>query len=313
METMKIKNFKDIAYKGDAEARQKVLQLMDSVLQDVDSYRRIKSIMHLDGDVLSVGKKTWDLSKKNHIYLLGAGKACNAMAKAVCEILGERITKGIISVKIVEPEDKYVNTDVYVGGHPLPNQEGMIAAQKMIELIQGADRDDLFITVCSGGSSALLTCPVDGITLDDEILAQDMLLKSGAKILEINAVRRHISKTNGGRLSEMICHQIGAEEISFQISDAVGKPFIKDISEPAHFTATPFAGDQTCIQDARNMIVNYNLKEKLPHNIVDYLFDDSKVRETPFDIDKTKLTIFVIGTLVDSCNAAKKAANAMNI
>lgn len=309
----KVRNYDELTGRGDVEARKKVLQLMDYTLQEVDAYKRIKEIMHLEGNVLHVGERSWDLSKKNRVYLLGAGKACNAMAQAVCEVMGEKIAKGIISVKIVEEQDRYCNTEVYVGGHPLPNEEGMEAAKAMIDLIENAAADDLFISVCSGGSSALLTYPVEGISLEDEIAAQDALLKSGAKILEINAVRRHISRTNGGRLAELICHKKGAELISFQISDAVGKPFPTERSKPGYFRGTPFGGDQTSIQDARYMIVNYALQEKLPKSVVDYIFDDKRVQETPFDIDEDKITTFVVGNLVDSCIAAKEAADRMGI
>ena len=309
----KVRNYDELTGRGDVEARKMVLQLMDYTLQEVDAYKRIKEIMHLEGNVLHVGERSWDLSKKNRVYLLGAGKACNAMAQAVCEVMGEKIAKGIISVKIVEEQDRYCNTEVYVGGHPLPNEEGMEAAKAMIDLIENAAADDLFISVCSGGSSALLTYPVEGISLEDEIAAQDALLKSGAKILEINAVRRHISRTNGGRLAELICHKKGAELISFQISDAVGKPFPTERSKPGYFRGTPFGGDQTSIQDARYMIVNYALQEKLPKSVVDYIFDDKRVQETPFDIDEDKITTFVVGNLVDSCIAAKEAADRMGI
>ena len=309
----KVRNYDELTGRGDVEARKKVLQLMDYTLQEVDAYKRIKEIMHLEGNVLHVGERSWDLSKKNRVYLLGAGKVCNAMAQAVCEVMGEKIAKGIISVKIVEEQDRYCNTEVYVGGHPLPNEEGMEAAKAMIDLIENAAADDLFISVCSGGSSALLTYPVEGISLEDEIAAQDALLKSGAKILEINAVRRHISRTNGGRLAELICHKKGAELISFQISDAVGKPFPTERSKPGYFRGTPFGGDQTSIQDARYMIVNYALQEKLPKSVVDYIFDDKRVQETPFDIDEDKITTFVVGNLVDSCIAAKEAADRMGI
>lgn len=309
----KIRNYDQIANRCDEEPRQKVLKLMDMVLEEVDSYKRITEIVHLDGETLTVGVKKWDLSKKNNIYLIGAGKACNAMAQAICDVLGEKLTKGIISVKISEKQDNYCNTDVYVGGHPLPNREGMFAAKKMIEMIEGASANDLFIAVCSGGSSALLTYPVQGITLEDEIEAQDILLKSGAKILEINAVRRHISRTNGGRLAELICNKIGAELLCFQISDAVGKTSVTDRSIPAYFRGTPFGGDQTSIQDARDMINNYALMDKLPKSIVDYIFDDNQVKETPYDFDKSLLTTFVMGNLLDSCEAAKKAAEKMNV
>lgn len=309
----KVRNYDKIANRCDAAARQKVLQLMDRTLQELDACKCIREIMSLEGDILTVGTRRWDLSKKGKVYLLGAGKACNAMAQAVCDVLGERITKGIISVKIVEEQDRYCNTDVYVGGHPLPNEEGMEAAGRMIELIENASADDLFICVCSGGSSALLTYPVEGISLEDEIAAQDILLKSGARILEINAVRRHISRTNGGRLAELICHQVGAEMISFQISDAVGKPSESDMRLPAYFRGTPFGGDQTSIQDARDMIVNYALSDRLPASVVDFIFDDSRVKETPFDIDENRITTFVVGNLADSCRTAKRIAEEMGI
>ena len=307
----KIRNYEKLVSKGDSGAREKVLLLMDEVLKELDVGNAIHKIMRLDGDLLIVGERKWDLSKKKNIYLIGAGKACNAMAQAVCEILGERLNKGIISVKIAEPGDSYVNTDVYVGGHPLPNAEGMIAAEKMLELAGNASADDLFISVISGGSSALLTCPVDGITLEDEILAQDMLLKSGAKILEINAVRRHVSQTNGGRLAECILNK-GCELISLFISDAVGAMPFTNPGKPTEFYGTPMAPDRTTVQDARNMIANYDLADKLPKNLVDYIMDDSKVQETPKKFND-KITMYVLGGVADSCEAAIRAAEKMGI
>ena len=179
----------------------------------------------MDGSILHIGTKSWDLSKKRHVYLLGAGKACNHMAMAVDEILGDYLTKGIAIVKVAEEADIFHRTDVYVGGHPLPNEEGYHACQKILELVDQAGPDDLFLVVISGGSSALMSCPIDGITLDDEIQTTDVMLKSGANIYEINAIRRHISAMNGGMLAKRI-QSVGAELIGFGISDAVGTPRI---------------------------------------------------------------------------------------
>jgi glycerate 2-kinase len=311
-EIKKIRNYDQLIAHGDVEVRKKVLELMDAVLQDVDAGKRIREIMSLNGDILTVGECTWDLSKKKNIYLIGAGKACNAMAEAVCDIMGERICKGIISVKIEEEQDHYCNTDVYTGGHPLPNEEGMEAAKRIIELIDQADSDDLFISVISGGSSALLTYPVEGITLEDEIMTQDLLLKSGAKIIEINAVRRHISRTNGGRIAEMICKKNGSELISLMVGDAVGRPPTSNRGKSVVFYGTPVAADGTTIQDARNMIDNYNLAEKLPKSVVDFIMDDAKIKETPKEFDN-KLTTFLVGSLSDSCESAIVAADNMGI
>ncbi|MHC1759178.1 MAG: glycerate kinase [Negativicutes bacterium] len=308
---IKIRNYDTIVNNGDSKSREKVLQLMESVLQEVDAEKRIDEIMRLDGDILQIGDRTWDLRAKNRIYLFGAGKACNAMAQAVCNIMGNKITKGIISVKIKEPQDQYFNTDVYVGGHPLPNSEGMVAGEQILKMIEQARSDDLFISVISGGSSALLTYPVEGISLEEEILAQDLLLKSGAKILEINAVRRHISKTNGGRIAELI-REKGAELINLMVGDAVGRPPTSNRGTPVEFFGTPVAGDKTTIQDARNTIMNYELKDKLPKTIVDYIFDDNRVRETPKCFDD-KVVTFLLGSVGDSCEAAVAAAKKMDI
>jgi len=312
----KIRNYKALTERGSKEAREKVLSLMEEVLKEVDAGKRIHELMCLNGDILTVGERKWDLRKKKNIYLIGAGKACNAMAQAVCEILGERITRGIISVKIAEPQDHYVNTDVYIGGHPLPNAEGMAAAQKMLELIDSAGEDDLFISVISGGSSALITCPIEGITLEDEILAQKLLLESGAKISEINAVRRHISRTNGGRLAERILGR-GSELISLIVSDGVGPStqLQSERKKPAKFFGTPMAPDGTMIEDARKMIENYDLSEKLPRSITAFMMDDERVRETPksFDDKGDKFVIYILGAVADSCEEAVRIAGKMGI
>lgn len=307
----KIRNYNQLINKGDAHARSMVLKLMDEVLHDVDAGRRIYEMMRLEEDMLVVGNRTWDLQKKNNIYLIGSGKACNAMAQAVCNIIGDRLTRGIISVKIAEPEDHYYNTEVYVGGHPLPNEKGMTAAQKILELIDQATQDDLFISVFSGGSSALLTCPIDGISLQDEIDAQDILLKSGAKILEINAVRRHISRSNGGRFAERIA-QKGAELINLMVGDAVGRPATVNRSIPAEFFGTMVAADDTTIKDARDAIVNYDLMGVMPTSIVRYLWDDTRVKETPKQFGQN-VTTFLLGSVPDSCESAVIAAEKMGM
>ena len=222
-EVNKIKNYGDLIQLGDSESRSIVLNIADRVLTRLDAYHRIKSITRLDGDILTIGTRSWDLSTKKNVYLVGAGKACNHMAMAIDEILGDRLTRGIAIVKIAEDSDRFQHTEVHVGGHPIPDEAGHRASLEILALADQAGPEDLFIAVISGGSSALMSCPIEGITLQDEMDATDVLLKSGAGIYEINAIRRHISQTNGGRLAQRIARS-GAELIGFGISDAVGNP-----------------------------------------------------------------------------------------
>ncbi len=306
-----VKNKDKILSHGDVASRQIVLDITEKTLDRLNAYNRIKSIMHMEGSILTIGTKQWDLSKKKRVYLLGAGKACNHMAMAVDEVLGDYLTDGIAIVKIAEDTDVFRNTRVYVGGHPLPNEEGYKACQEIIELVDQSGPDDLFIVVISGGSSALMSCPIDGITLQDEIDTTDVMLKTGADIYEINAIRRHISKMNGGMLAKRI-EERGAELIGFGISDGIGTPATGDIGIPYEdYKSTPMGPDNTTLEDARNVIHNYDVADRLPKSVVDYLMNVGPEGETPKAFPNN--TYYLVNSLPDSCIYAKEIAEEMGI
>lgn len=149
-----------------------------------------------------------------------------------------------------------------------------------------------------------MSCPIDGISLQDEIDTTDVLLKSGAGIYEINAVRRHISAMNGGRLAKRI-QDVGAELIGFGISDAVGSPATGNIGEPyGAYKSTPIGPDQTTLDDARATIINRDVSDRLPHSVVDYLMNAGPECETPKAFPDN--TYFLLNTLPDSCIYAKE-------
>lgn len=307
----KIRNYRDLISHGDIESRKIVLEITEETLQMLDAYNRIKSIAHLDGDVLHIGARSWPLSKKRNVYLIGAGKAGNAMAMAIDEILGDRLNRGIVIVKVSEGSDVFRKTEAYVGGHPLPNDAGYRASKKILELVDSAGPDDLFIAVISGGSSALMSCPINEITLQDEIDTTDVMLKSGAGIYEVNAIRRHISQLNGGMLAKRI-QEVGAELIGFSISDAVGNPPTGDIGVPyAKYASTPIGPDKTTLEDARRVIRNYNVADRLPKRVVDFLMNAGPARETPKEFPNN--TYYLLNTLPDSCIYAKEIAQKMGI
>jgi len=156
-----------------------------------------------------------------------------------------------------------------------------------------------------------MSCPVDGISLQDEIDTTDIMLKSGAGIYEINAIRRHISKLNGGMLAKKIAEH-GAELIGFNISDAVGNASTNDISVPCtNFKSTPIGPDPTTFDDARKVIRDYNVADKLPKTVVNYIMNAGPEAETPKNFDNN--TYYIINTLPDSCNQAKKIAEGMGL
>lgn len=307
----KIKNFRELLNHGDVESRKVVLKILDQVLCRMDSYSRIKNLVKLDGDILHVGIKQINLKEKKRIFLIGAGKACNSMAHAIEDSIGEKITKGILIVKALAPNEEFKYCEVACGGHPLPNKEGLNASLAILQLVEQANQHDLFISVISGGSSALMSCPVEGISIEDEITVSDSLLKCGANIQEINAVRRHISQVNGGRLAEKILAK-GSELINFIISDAVGAQSTGDRNRPCFYRGTPIAPDQTTIKDALNTINKYRLTAEVPKAIMDYLESSDESHETPKEL-KGRVAHFILDRVPDSSEVAAAIAQEMGI
>jgi len=303
---MKIKNRETLLAAGDIEARTVVLDIVEESLQALDVSRTIERVLSLDGNILRIGDHRWNLRSKRHVLVIGAGKACNSMAKAVEEKLGNRISRGLVIAKQVEPGDKLKRIELIEGGHPVPNESGFLASKRILDMVQQADPDDLAIGLISGGSSALMACPVRGITLADEIQLTKELLHSGARILEINAVRRHLSATNGGRLAEKI-EAKGVEMINLIVSDVVGDGQMADLQHPVSFFGTPVAPDNTTIRDAIATVEKYDLRSRIPRSIVTHLETDDPDRETPKSFGGP-IHNFVLQTPTDASEAAKEIA-----
>ena len=303
-------NRQELLSNGDIESRQLVLSVLEETLFEMDSFKRIQQFVSLKDATLKIGNREWDLSQKRNVYLICGGKAANATCMALETILGDRLTRGVVIVKNLELEDRFSKCEVFVGGHPLPNMEGFRGCLRILEMIRDANADDLFISAISGGTSALMSCPLEGFSLEEEILTTDVMLKSGASIFEINSIRRHISRINGGHLAQKI-EERGAEMILLMHKDAVGYPATEDSGRPEIVTGGPMAPDYTTLQDAQNTIRNYGLENKLPSKVVHFFNNCSETDETPKKLER--LTCFIINTLPDICICAKKIAEKKGI
>lgn len=306
----KIRNLDTLTSHGCAESRGIVLEITRRMLEKADGYHRIKTMMRREGSRLIIGGRSWDLSKKRHIYLIGAGKACNAMAMAVEEILGEYLTRGIVIVKISEDTDRFERTEVHVGGHPLPNASGVEGCRRILEMVDGANEQDLFIAVMSGGSTALMACPVEGVPLEDKIAVTDIMLKGGCRVEEINWVRRHLSRMNGGQLGKRIDAK-GAELICLSIYDEVGFPPTGDVTVPVDFHGTPVGPDSSTFAQALQAIADYGLEERLPASVMRHLRSAGPQDETPKAFPR--FTYYILNTVPDSCRYAMEAAEELGI
>jgi glycerate-2-kinase len=303
---MIIKNRAALEAVGDVPARKVILDIMEDTLHALDARRIIHGLLRVEGDTLRIGAWQWDLASKRRVIVVGAGKAANAMARAVEEALGDRISEGLVIVKQREPGDNLSRVELVVGGHPLPNEDGLAASQRILKLASQALPEDLFLSVISGGSSALMSCPLPGVSLEDEQRLTEILLNSGARILEINAVRRHTSAMNGGRLASII-ESRGAEMINLIISDSLGAKPTVNPAEPVRHFGTPVAPDGTTLQDARNAIEKYRLKGRIPRAILDFLWNATSQNETPKAFGE-RIHHYVLERPANACIAAKRAA-----
>lgn len=308
--SVKIRNRDELLSHGVVDSRRVVLDVTERVLQRLDAYERLKVFVRLDGDILHVGNHRWDLARKRHVYVFSAGKAANHMAMAMDEILGRRLTKGVTIVKIVEETDRYANTEVFVSGHPLPDHEGVRGSRRLLEIVDHAEKDDLFIFCMSGGSTALMAYPVDGITLEEKMAATDTMLKSNIRVMDINTIRGHISQMNRGRLGQRI-ERRGAEMIGLNIWDALDWPPIEDYGEPVTMRGTPIGPDYSTFADAQRIIRENGLVGRLPKSVESYIFNGTEAQETPKSI--TRATYFMLNILSDSCRYAAEVASDMGI
>jgi glycerate 2-kinase len=224
------------------------------------------------------------------------------MARTLEKILKERIYSGMVITKkgYRIPLNKI---ELREGGHPLPDQDGLKATQKIIKLLSQTTKDDLVILLLSGGGSSLLISPVPGINLKDKIKLTDQLLKCGADIKEINAIRKHISTVKGGRLAQLAQP---ASVLALILSDVIGDRIDSIASGPA-------APDRTTFADCMKIIRKYNLEDKIPSAIFRHLKSgaEGKVAETPKPGNPVfkKVRNVIIGSNRIALQAAKKKSD----
>ena len=185
----------------------------------------------------------------DRIFLVAVGKAATGMASAVEAFMGERLQSGIVLTKYGHAKRSDLRSQIFEAGHPVPDGSGVVASEQIEQLLRTLNARDLLITAISGGTSALLTAPVAGITLTDKQLITTQLLRAGADIFELNAVRKHLSRLKGGRMAELA---YPATVISLLLSDVIGDPI--DV-----IGSGPTAADTSTIQDARHVIEKYRL------------------------------------------------------
>lgn len=225
-----------------------------------------------------------------NVVIVAIGKAAWRMAKSAKDFLGERVTKGIVITKYGHSEGKIEGLEIYEAGHPIPDENTIIATQRVLQMVSELCKKDTVLFLVSGGGSALFEKPKGKITLGQLQNLTDQLLKSGASIVEINTVRKHLSSVKGGRFAQSV---YPARIVSLVLSDVLGDRLDSIASGPAW-------PDSSTSEDALKIIEKYKID-----------VDDSILRELSEETPKRLENVesYLIGSVKVACERAYQLAS----
>ena len=285
--------------------RKDALAIFHAGVKAADPVITVKQHFRVEDGILSVENRTYDLTRYKGVYVVGAGKASAAMAKPIERILGDRIKASAINVKYGHDVPLKI-IRVNEAGHPVPDEAGLKGTKQIIQLLQQTGDKDLVICLISGGGSALLPCPAEGLTLENKQRVTRHLLEIGANIHEINAVRKHISQVKGGQLARLV---YPSTLISLILSDVIGDKLDSIASGPT-------APDTSTFSDCLHILDKYNIKQKIPAAVLEHLERGSKseIEETPKADDPAfkKTQNAIIGSNILAVKAAREKAKELN-
>jgi glycerate 2-kinase len=220
----------------------RVTRILSAALEAADPAAAVGRAVTLDKNCLRIASSIYKIKKNGKILTIALGKAAIPMAEALAGILGGRLFAGLVITKHA-PAYSPVHHSRFIileGGHPVPDERSLEAGRRITEMLSGLTADDLVICLISGGGSALVCAPVDGVTLADLQALTSDLLACGASIDEINTLRRHLDVLKGGGLARLAAP---ARLVSLILSDVAGSPLEAIASGPT-------APDPTTCADA---------------------------------------------------------------
>jgi len=240
---------------------------------------------------------------KGRVIVIGAGKASSQMAKAFEDEWEQRhgaAIEGIIVTRYdYACECRFV--EVIEAAHPVPDEAGLHGAQRIMDMVSGLIEDDLVVALISGGGSALLPAPPEGLTLADEIAVNEALLASGAPISAMNTVRKAVSTIKGGRLA-LQCYP--AKVVSLLVSDIPG-------DHAQYIASGPTVADAGARQDAISIINQYDMK--LPETVISHVNSSAANAPLPDDPKLARAEHHIFASAAKSLEEAQRLAQETGI
>jgi glycerate 2-kinase len=321
----RIKNAKDLVSRGNILGRNQVVAMLEAGLEAADPYHNTRKLLRLDSGKLIVGCKsfeipadpkegeeTFDLSKLGDIYVLGAAKGVQCIAKAIEDVLGDRLTGGHV---IAKKGDDHLckKIEVTEGGHPLPDEDCVKGSERILELAERARRGDLVFTISGNGGSSLLTLPPRGISLEDvREVTYLMQIEHGAPTSDLNVVRNHIDLLKAGRLSEHIHPATMIHILAWDLSGTPLPRYDQILGSNVWLHALP---DNTTFADAVSVLRKWDAWEKTPSSIKQHLTRADPQYETSKtdDFRKMSFRIFFVLPRRALIEGARRKAEELNL
>lgn len=271
-----------------------ITRILAAALDAVEPGEAVRRYLSIDDNNLSLAGNPMEV--KGKIYVLGVGKAAAAMTRTVVDHLDSRLHAGLVVTKH-KPEIPMPGVEIIEGGHPIPDVRSLDAGQRVEEFASSLGSDDLLICLISGGGSALVASPVENVSVEDMQSLTVSLLECGARIDEINVLRRQLDRLKGGGLARMAAP---AQVVSLILSDVVGNSLETIASGPT-------VPDPTTAEDALAVLERYKLGKHTAPSIIKAL----KQRKNSPESDKnlfSRIHNIVIGSNMTAAQAALKQA-----
>lgn len=230
------------------------MAIFRAALAAADAGNAIRRHLSISRGYFKAGHIRLPLQKFDRVFLIAAGKAALEMARAIAQIFGSRLAGGIAVTKHGHATSRLRGLALIEAGHPIPDAAGVRAGLAIQHLLRDLNARDLLLVAISGGASALLSAPAEPVSLRDKQKTTDLLLRAGATISELNAVRKHLSLLKGGRLAALA---YPATIVGLLLSDVIGDP-------PDVIGSGPTAPDRSSFADAWAILEKFDLLRRFP-------------------------------------------------
>jgi glycerate 2-kinase len=273
--------------------------IFQAALDAAHAGNAVRAHLSVSNGILKAGSNRFPLQKFDRVFLIGIGKAAIEMAAAVEAIVGKLLVGGLAITKHGHAQCRLRRIPILEAGHPIPDRAGIEAARRVRAMLRELNARDLLLVALSGGASALLSAPAEPVTLADKQKTTNLLLRAGADIFQLNAVRKHLSFLKGGRLAALA---YPATVVSLLLSDVIGDPL--DV-----IGSGPTAPDPTTFAEAIQVLENFKIVERTPKSVLDLLRKGARgeIAETPKPGDSLFKNVY---NIVAGSNALALAAAA---